>query len=118
MQVTLSATAIDGLQSLRKSFQQREISSKATDIILHSWTAGTKKQYTSYIKRWHEFCSKREVSSYDSPLNTVLDLLVSLHEQGLSYTTITTARSALSAIILPKKNVRIGSHHTVWSVVM
>ena len=39
--------------------------------------------------------------------------LVSLHEQGLSYTTINTARSALSAIILPTDNVNIGSHPIV-----
>jgi len=43
----------------------------------------------------------------------VLDFLVSLHEQGLSYTTIDTARSALSAIILPTDNVNIGSHPIV-----
>ena len=40
----------------------------------------------------------------------MLDFLVSLHEQGLTYTTINTARSALSAIILPNDNVNIGSH--------
>lgn len=43
----------------------------------------------------------------------VLDFLVSLHEQGLSYTTINTARSALSAVILPNDNVNIGSHPIV-----
>ena len=43
------------------------------------------------------------------PLNTVLDFVVSLHEQGSPYTTMNTARSALSAIILPTDNVIIGS---------
>lgn len=43
----------------------------------------------------------------------MLDFLVSLHEQGLSYATINTARSALSAIILPIDNVNIGSHPIV-----
>ena len=52
-------------------------------------------------------------SAYNPPLNTVLDFLASLHEQGLSYTTINTARSALSAIILPTDNVNIGSHPIV-----
>ena len=84
------AVAIDSLQSIRESFHQR-----------------------AYIKKWHDFCSKREVNSYNPPLNTVLDFLVSLHEQGLSYTTINTARSALSAVILPTDNVNIGSHPIV-----
>ena len=43
----------------------------------------------------------------------MLDFLVSLHEQRLSYTTIKTARRALSAIILPTDNVNIGSHPIV-----
>ena len=100
------AVAIDSLQSIRESFHQHAISSKATNIILQSWSVGTQKQYTP-------FCSKREVNSYNPPLNTVLDFLVSLHEQGLSYTTINTARSALSAVILPTDNVNIGSHPIV-----
>ena len=107
------AVAIDSLQSIRESFHQRAISSKATNIILQSWSVGTQKQYAPYIKKWHDFCSKREVNSYNPPLNTVLDFLVSLHEQGLSYTTINTARSALSAVILPTDNVNIGSHPIV-----
>ena len=101
------------VQSIRESFHQRAISSKATNIILQSWSVGTQKQYAPYIKKWHDFCSKREVNSYNPPLNTVLDFLVSLHEQGLSYTTINTARSALSAVILPTDNVNIGSHPIV-----
>ena len=40
----------------------------------------------------------------------MLDFLDSLYEQGLSYTTINTERSALSAIILPTDNVNMGSH--------
>ena len=39
----------NGLQSIRESFQQRAISSKATNIILQSWSTGTKKQYAPYI---------------------------------------------------------------------
>ena len=105
------AVAIDSLQSIRESFHQRAISSKATNIILQSWSVGPQKQYAPYIKKWHSFCSKREVNSYNPPLNTVLDFLVSLHEQGLSYTTINTARSALSAVILPLHCLPLHERH-------
>ena len=107
-QLQLMACKVSG-----RSFQQRAISSKATNIILQSWSTGTQKQYAPYIKKWHDFCSKWKDNPYNPPLNTVLVFLVSLHEQGLSYTTINTARSALSAIILPTDNVNIGSHPIV-----
>ena len=103
--------AINGLQSIRQSFQQWDISSKVTNIILQSWSPGTQKQYTHTPRNGMSF--KWEVNPFNPPLNTVLDLIVSLHEQGLSYTTINTARSALSAIILPTDNVNIGSHRIV-----
>ena len=43
-------------------------------------------------------------------MTTVLDFLVTLHDKGLSYTTINTARSAISAFTVPKNNIAIGSH--------
>ena len=44
---------------------------------------------------------------------TVLDFLVTLHEKGLKYSTLNTARSAISAVILPTNNHTIGTHPLV-----
>ena len=101
----------DGLQALWKSLQQRNVSGKAVEIILKSWSAGTQKQYMPYIiTQWIDFCSKRESNPYDPPLTAVLDFLVTLHDKGLSYTKINTARSAISAFTVPKNNIAIGKH--------
>ena len=89
-----------------------------------SWLTGTQRQYAPYIKKWHDFCFKREVNSYWSTSEPGLDFLVTLHEQGLSYTTINTARSALSAVILPtdpivsrcKSNPTVTRYRTTWDV--
>ena len=43
----------------------------------------------------------------------MLDVLVALHEKGLKYSTLNTARSAISAIILPTNNHTIGTHPLV-----
>ena len=64
--------------SCRRTFEQRGISSQATDIIIQSWTSGTQKQYQPYINKWLEFCHGRENNPYDPPIATVLDFLVSL----------------------------------------
>lgn len=105
-----TSTTSNGLQSLRQSFQHRGISNDATAIILQSWSAGTQKQYQPYIAKWHRFCAEREINPYNPPLNIVLDFLVHLHNQDLEYTTINTARNAISAIILPQGTTTIGSH--------
>ena len=100
----------DGLQAFRKSLQQRNVSGKAAEIILKSWSAGTQKQYKPYITQWIDFCSKQKSDPYDPPLTAVLDFLVTLYDKGLSYTTITTARSAISVFTVPRNNIAIGTH--------
>ena len=103
--------AANSLQTLRRTFEQRGISSQAADIIIRSWTCGTQKQYQPYIKKWLEFCHGRESNPYDPPIATVLDFLVSLlSEKGLGYSTLNTARSAISATVLPLNDVTIGSN--------
>ena len=47
------------------------------------------------------------------PIGTMLDFLVALHEKGLKYSTLNTARSAISAVVLPTNNHTIGTHPLV-----
>lgn len=46
-------------------------------------------------------------------MTTVLDFLVRLHEQGLTYTTLNTARSAISALTVSTDRTPVGSHPIV-----
>lgn len=110
---TQETITTNSLQSLRESLKHKDISGKAAEIILCSWSKGTQRQYKPYIKRWSDFCSQWKTDPYDPPVNTFLDFLVQLHEKGLSYTTINTARSAISAVTLPKNNMTIGNHPIV-----
>lgn len=107
------AAKVDSLQGLGKSLQLRNISEKAATIILQSWSDGMQKRYKLYIKQWIDFCCERQADPYNPPLTSVLDFLVSLHEKGLSYTTINTARSAISAISLSEDQNTIGCHPLV-----
>ena len=56
---------------------------------------------------------RRETNPYDPPIGTVLDFLVTLHDKGLKYSTLNTAKSAISAVILPTNNHTIGTHALV-----
>ncbi|XP_068739614.1 uncharacterized protein [Montipora capricornis] len=101
------------MSSLRQSILKRNISEAATSIIMQSWAANTHKQYQPYVAQWLAFCRGRETNPYDPPIGTVLDFLVTLHDKGLKYSTLNTARSAISAVILPTNNHTIGTHPLV-----
>lgn len=64
-----------------------------------SWRKGTKKQYATYVKKWMAFCRERKINCYSPPLSDALQFLLGLFNQGLSYSTLNTARSALSTIV-------------------
>ena len=75
---------------------------RSIKVITASWREGTTVQYQSCLKKWIEFCKKkkkkkRAMLSPDLPV--VLDLLTMLHENGLSYSNVNTARSMLSSIL-------------------
>ena len=60
-----------------------------------SWRLGTKKQYSTYLNKWLEFCSKRTID-YSSPkISEAVEFLTTLHSQGLSYYSINTALSSI-----------------------
>ena len=88
---------------------QTDVSRKAADIIMQSWSEGSIKQYNTYLRNWVELCRKWNTNPYDPPLTRVLDYLTSLFERGLRYDAINTAKSAISAITVPRNGVSLGS---------
>jgi integrase len=65
-----------------------------------SWRSGTQRQYGVYIRKWKKFCSQRKVNYLRASVGLGLDFLAELFEGGLSYSTINTARSALSTVVV------------------
>ena len=95
---------------IRNSLESKGFSNAATSIILSSWRPSSKAQYDSYIKRWVLFCTQRQINTVSPPIEQGIEFLTQLYSQGLSYSAINTARSALSAIILPVNNVPFGDN--------
>ena len=102
-----------GMSFIRQLYKDKNISAKATNILLSSWRFGTKKQYCSYIKKWKKYCGERQISPVCSSLNYILDFLTFLFESNLGYSSINTARSALSAIGIVIDGFAAGSHPLV-----
>ena len=58
-------------------------------------------------------CEKWQVDPFRAPVKYVLQFLTDLYQQGLGYSAINTARSALSAVMQTTDNRTIGAHPTV-----
>ena len=94
---------------IRQHLRNPKLSTRVDNIIFSSWRPATKKQYSTYFKRWQEFTRKWTIDPLRPSVNQVLDFLAELFESGLQYSTVNTARSALSTF-LTVDNVQIGCH--------
>ena len=77
------------------------------------WRTSTRVQYRSYIKKWTEYCWKWKIDPVSSPIASGVNFLAELYNQGLRYSTLNRARSALSSIISLQGNLSFGNHPLV-----
>ena len=74
----------------------------ATKLIMVTWQNGTKKKYSTYIKKWQNFCTQRQINHIQPPVVPVLDFLTALYQQGLTYNAVNTARNTCLAMLLQR----------------
>ena len=106
-------TPPNGMSCVRGAFSRYNFSEEVTDVLLASWRSGTQKQYQTYLNKWMAFCGERKIAYYSPPLNEALQFLVRLFNQGLSYSALNIARSALSAIIITEGGESFGTNCVV-----
>lgn len=102
-----------GLPFVWRSLQDQGLSEQATTIIMDSWRSTTKSQYRVYIKKWSEYCSKWQIDLISPSVAEGINFLSELYNTGLSYSSINTARSAMTAIIQLPSNTPFGRHPLV-----
>lgn len=100
---------VTGMQIIRRSLQKSEISPDIVEVIMHSWRDSTQKQYKVYINKWLQFCSEGSHDPLHPTVRAVLSFLHSLFKNGLSYSALNTARSAVSNIDM---NDSVSPDHT------
>ena len=80
---------------------------------MDSWRSSTKKQYRTYQEKWFTFCTDKGVSPIQVDINRTVNFLQSLSEDGLQYSAVNTARSAVSSMLQVITGQDIGSHHLI-----
>ena len=82
-------------------------------ILLASCSKNTQSQYSVYFQKWVKFCNRNAVNVYSSNIACVLEFLKSLFDEGLGYSSINSARSALSLLLPNIDHCMVGSHPLV-----
>ena len=64
-------------------------------------------------QKWFVYCSKRKINQFEASLANVIEFLSILFEKGLGYSSINTARSALSVLGLKFDSILVGQHRLI-----
>ena len=84
---------------VRKQLESYGYSPETISIILSSWRDGTKSQHQSSLNKWVSYCSANDVEVLSPNISQALDFLSKLFSMNVSYSTINTAKSALSSFL-------------------
>ena len=79
-------------------------------ILVASLSESTRKKYNPYQQKWHIYCQENNINPVTPNITNVLDFLSNLYDQGLSYSAINSAKSALSHIILIPPYTKLSDH--------
>lgn len=101
---------------LKRKVRKYKFSKEATELYLSSWDEKTKRQYNVYLRKWVLFCTNRNKDPSDCSLRTGVEFLVSMFKQNYAYSSINTARSALSNVLREYEGVKFGKHFTVCRI--
>ena len=85
--------------AIRKHLEDKGHSQDTISIVLASWREGTKSQYQSSLNKWISYCDANDISVLSPDLPQALDFLSKLYNENSSYSTINTAKSALSSLL-------------------
>ena len=102
------------MQSVRQLLESKGLSQSATSIILQSWREGTRKQYSTYLRQWEQYCCTREINNFSATVMQGINFLSELYQKSnLSHSAMNTAHSALSSVIFPPEGCMFGNHPLV-----
>lgn len=78
-----------------------------------SWSLATAKLYDRFILKWKKYTDDHGIDVYSTRIVHVANFLAFLFSEGLSYSSINSARSALSAFMPLIDGVAVGSHPVI-----
>ncbi|CAD6224844.1 GSCOCG00005581001-RA-CDS, partial [Cotesia congregata] len=88
----------DGRELIRTAFLRKGLNEKSAEIMADSIASSTLKQYQSTFKLWIDFAKKNNINVLEASVPEVISFLTKRFEEGASYSTLNTTRSAIALI--------------------
>ena len=95
------------------SLTEENISSESVDIILKSWRPATARRYSTFIKQWKVFCHEKQINQISPPLTEAIEFLTKIYKSGVGFSSVATARSALSSLLICENGLTFGKKDVV-----
>lgn len=111
---SLENSQADRLACVRQALITSGLSSEAAAVASAAQRKSTQKQYQSVWKRFSSWCRTKSLNPLSTTVPEVIDYLLYLYQEGMSYKTINVHRSAISSTRQTSDGVQIGQH---WMVV-
>ena len=101
---------VDCMASINQRLKAKGFSENAQKLLSTSWRSSTQKGYKCKFRKFHCWCSEREIDPYTASLENCANFLTDLFETGLKYRTIAGYRSMLSLVLSPIEKFPVGQH--------
>ena len=101
---------IGGLPFFAQMLLKQGFDKSTVLLMMNAWRPSTKKVYTTYLNKWSTFCIERNINILNPTLPQACRFLRMLSDAGAGYTSLNTARSALSVILPSFGKNTFGSH--------
>ena len=94
--------------------KQFNLSSGVLDLIMKSWLEGTIKQYAPHLRWWFRFCSENGLQPLNADVTRAAGFLTQYFRKSTcEYSSVNTARSALSSILQVVNGFKFGEQPQV-----
>ena len=104
----------DCLPRLGNQLSLQSLPIRTQEILLNSWSARTKKQYSVYISKWIKFSDDKNYNTTNPTVSELLQFFTELFDNGMGYSALNTARAALSTSVdIKDSKCDLGEHPLV-----
>ena len=87
------------------------VSGPAKEILAQSWRKSTRSKYEVYLRKWRAYCVlNNENWLCPGDISVCVNFLAKIHLDGLNYSGVNVARSALSAVVEIPGIGQVGEH--------